>query len=203
VTILGPRRRESMAGAPIQRSYLTAEEYLALERQAEIRSEYVDGEMVAMAGGSPNHSLVIGNLHAELRQGLKGRPCRTYPGDLRVRVPAGNLYTYPDVVVVCGDLQMDDVDCDAVLNPILIAEVLSPTTESYDRGRKFELYQTLESLREYVLVAQDRPRVEHYLRQDGHVWLYTDVSGLESSVSLSSIECRVPLAEIYDKVVFP
>ena len=191
-----------MASAPVQKSYLTAEEYLALERQAETKSEYIDGETVAMAGGSPNHSLVIGNLHAELRQCLKGRPCRTYPGDLRVRVPAGNLYTYPDVVVVCGDLQMDDVDPDAVLNPTLIAEVLSPTTESYDRGRKFELYQTLESLKEYVLVAQDRPRVEHFLRQDGHVWLYTDVSGLESSVSFASIGCHVLLAEIYDKVDF-
>jgi Uma2 family endonuclease len=191
-----------MASAPIQKSYLTAEEYLTLERQAEIKSEYVDGEMVAMTGGSPNHSLVIGNLHAELRQGLKGRACRTYPAELRVRVSAANLYTYPDIVVVCSDLQMDDVDRDAVLNPILIAEVLSPSTESYDRGRKFELYQTLESLREYVLVAQDRPRVEHYLRQDGHVWLYTDVSGFDSSVSFTSIGCQVPLAEIYDKVGF-
>jgi Uma2 family endonuclease len=192
-----------MASAPIQKTYLTVEEYLALERQSEIRSEYLDGEIAAMTGGSPNHSLIIGNLHAELRQALKSGPCRVFPGDLRIRIPATNLYNYPDIVVVCGDVLPDETDRDAILNPVVIVEVLSPTTESYDRGKKFESYQTLESLKEYVLVAQDRPRVEHYLRQDGHVWLYTDVSGLDHSVSFASLGCAVPLAEIYDKVLFP
>jgi Uma2 family endonuclease len=191
-----------MASAPIQKSYLTAEEYLVLERQAEIKSEYIDGEMVAMSGGTSEHSLVTANLMGELRQQLKQRPCRVYSGDLRVRIPGTGDYVYPDVTVVCGEPLFEDGQRDILLNPTLIAEVLSPSTESYDRGRKFELYQTLDSLKEYVLVAQDKPRIEHYLRQDGHVWLYTDVSGLEISVSFASIGCQVPLAEIYDKVAF-
>jgi Uma2 family endonuclease len=192
-----------MASAPVQKSYLTAEEYLALERQAEAKSEYIDGEMVAMTGGTARHSLVTLNMGGELRQQLKQRPCLVYSGDLRVRIPGTGDYLYPDITVVCGDPVFEDGNRDILLNPTVIVEVLSPSTESYDRGRKFELYQSLESLQEYVLVAQDRPRVEHYLRQDGHVWLYTDVSGIERVVSFASIACEVPLAEIYDKVAFP
>jgi len=190
-----------MASAPVQKSYLTAEEYLTLERQAETRSEYIDGEMVAMTGGTWNHGLIIGNLLFSLKSRLLRGPCAVIPNDLKVH--ASSEYVYPDVVVVCGEPALEDNRGDVLVNPTLIAEVLSGSTESYDRGRKFEIYQALESLREYVLVAQDRPRVEHYLRQDGHVWLYTDVSGLDSSVSFSSLGCQVPLAEIYDKVTFP
>lgn len=192
-----------MASAPVQKSCLTAEEYLVLERQAGIRSEYIDGEMVAMTGGTSWHSLVTLNVGGELRQQLKQRPCLVYSGDLRVRIPGTGDYVYPDITVVCGEPLFEDGQRDILLNPTLIVEVLSPSTESYDRGRKFEGYRTLGSLKEYVLVAQDRPRVEHFLRQDGHVWLYTDVSGLESVVSFSSIGCQVALAEIYDKVELP
>lgn len=191
-----------MASAPIQKSYLTAEEYLTLERQAEMKSEYIDGEMVAMTGGTSWHSLVTLNVGGELRQQLKQRACLVYSGDLRVRIPASGDYVYPDITVVCGEPLLEDGHRDILLNPTLIVEVLSPSTESYDRGRKFEGYRTLGSLKEYVLVSQDRPRVEHFLRQDGHVWLYTEVSGLDSSVSLASVGCQIPLAEIYDKVVF-
>ena len=191
-----------MASTPIQKSYLTAEEYLALERQAEIRSEYIDGEMVAMTGGTSRHSLISMNVGGELRQQLKQRSCRVYSGDLRVRIPGTGDYVYPDLTIVCGEPLFEDGHHDILLNPTLIVEVLSPSTESYDRSRKFEGYRTLGSLKEYVLVAQDKPRVEHYLRQDGHVWLYTDVSGLDSSVSFASIGCQVALAEIYDKVTF-
>jgi Uma2 family endonuclease len=182
-------------------SYLTVEEYLALERSSEIRHEYVDGGMVAMTGGSAEHSLIIGNLVAELRAQLKRRPCRVHPTDLRVLAPSG-LYTYPDVVAVCGESRFEDEHRDTLLNPTLIAEVLSPSTESYDRGRKFEQYRTLESLREYLLVSQDRPRVEQYLRQDGNLWLFKDVAGLDQVVALPSLECELALAEIYDKVGF-
>ena len=198
MSILGP-----MASAPIQRTYLTAEEYLELERGSEMKHELLDGEMVAMTGGSPEHALIIANLLGELRGRLKrsSRPCRVYSGDLRVRASV-DAYVYPDAVVVCGDPLVEDSHRDTLLNPILIVEVLSPSTESYDRGRKFEHYQMLDSLKEYVLVAQDRPRIEHYLRQDGHVWLYTEVSGLEGSVSLPSLGCEVPLSEIYDQVAF-
>jgi len=192
-----------MTSAPVQKSYLTAEEYLALERQAETKSEYIDGEMVAMTGGTSWHSLVTLNVGGELRQQLKQRPCLVYSGDLRVRIPGTGDYVYPDITVVCGEPLFEDGQRDILLNPTLIVEVLSPSTESYDRGRKFELYQTIGSLKEYVLVAQDRSRVEHYLRQDGHVWLYTDVNGIDSSVSFASIGCQVPLAEVYDKVTFP
>jgi Uma2 family endonuclease len=189
-----------MASAPIQKAYLTAEEYLALERQAETRSELIDGEMVAMTGGTWKHGLIIGNVVFSLKNRLLRGPCAVIPNDLKVHVASD--YVYPDVVVVCGEPTLEEDRGEVLVNPTLIVEVLSPTTESYDRGRKFELYQTLESLREYVLVAQDRPRVEHFLRQDDHVWLYTDVSGLDSSVSFASIGCQVPLAEIYDKVAF-
>ena len=180
--------------------YLTPEDYLAVERQAEERSEYLDGEMFAMTGGSLRHNLIVGNLVGELRQQLKKGPCQVYPSDLRVHVPATGLYTYPDIIVVCGEPKLEDQNFDTLLNPRLIVEVLSPTTEAYDRGKKFEHYRTIDSLAEYVLVAQDEPRVEQFLRQDGHRWLLTSTSGLDGAVSLSSIEAELALAEIYDKV---
>lgn len=190
-----------MASAPIQRTYLTAEEYLELERGSEMKHELLDGEMVAMTGGSWFHGLIIGNMVTALKNRLRERACSVIPNDLRVRVSA-EVYVYPDIVVACSEPRLEDSSKDTLLNPTLLMEVLSPSTESYDRGRKFEHYQMLESLKEYVLVAQDRPRVEHYLRQDGHVWLYTEVSGLEGSVSLPSLGCEVPLSEIYDQVAF-
>lgn len=180
---------------------MTVEEYLTLERQAETMNEYIDGAMIQAPSGNWAHALILGNLAALMIQQLKGRPEQAYIRGLRVR-SSPSTYVYPDLMVVTGEALLEDEHHDTLLNPALIVEVLSPSTESYDRGRKFELYQTLESLREYVLVAQDRPRVEHYLRQEGHVWLYTDVSGLDSSVAFASIGCQVPLAEIYDKVSF-
>jgi Uma2 family endonuclease len=209
MAILGPEvagaagDRIEMASAPIQKSYLTAEEYLALERQAVTKSEYIHGEMVAMTGGTSRHSLVTANLIGLLWHHLRQTSCQVHSGDLRVWIPAASVYYYPDLSVVCGEPLFQDGHRDNLLNPILIVEVLSPSTESYDRGGKFQSYQTIPSLREYVLVSQDQPRVEHFLRQDGHVWLYTDVSGPDGTVSLTSIGCQVPLAEIYDKVEFP
>lgn len=196
MSILGP-----MASAPIQRTYLTAEEYLELERGSEMKHELIDGEMVAMTGGSWSHGLIIGNMVVALKTRLRERRCSVIPSDLRVRSSA-DVYVYPDVVVACGEPRLEDNQRDTLLNPALIVEVLSPSTESYDRGRKFEHYQMLDSLKEYVLIAQDRPRIEHYLRQDGHVWLYTEVSNLDGSISLPSLGCEVPLSEIYDQVAF-
>ncbi len=184
---------------PQPKPSLSPEEYLAIERQAETRSEYLDGEMFAMAGGSYAHNVIVGNLVGEIRQQLKGRPCTVCPSDQRVRVPEVD-YTYPDVVVVCGEPRFEDEHLDILLNPVLIVEVLSPTTEAYDRGKKFQLSQEIESLMEYVLVAQDQHRVERFLRQDGNQWLLTTTTGLESTVSLTSIQCALPLAEVYDKV---
>lgn len=180
--------------------YLSPEEYLACERQAETRSEYLDGEMFAMTGGSYRHNVILGNLVGELRQQLKKRPCTICPNDQRVRIPETGLYTYPDIVVVCGEPRFEDESFDTLLNPVLIVEVLSPTTEAYDRGKKFESYRTIEALAEYVLVSQNEPRVEQFLRQDGQHWLFTATAGLDRSLSLSSLQCELALAEIYDKV---
>jgi Uma2 family endonuclease len=182
------------------RPRLTPEEYLAIERQAETRSEYLDGEMFAMTGGSLHHNLIVSNLVRELSLQLKKRPCQVYPSDLRVHIPATGLYTYPDVIVVCGEPRLEDQHLDSLLNPTLIVEVLSPTTEAYDRGKKFEHYQTIQTLSEYVLVSQDSFRVEQYLRQDGNRWLLTTTAGLDGRVALPSVQCELALAEIYDKV---
>ena len=182
--------------------YLSPEDYLALERCAEFKSEYFDGEIFAMAGASEPHNLIVANTLSEIRQQLKKRPCRAYANDMRVKVSPTGLFTYPDVVVVCGQAQFDDSQLDTLLNPILIVEVLD-STEAYDRGRKFEHYRKLESLMEYVLIAQHRPHVESYRRQPDQRWVLTESDGLESSLRLDAIDCELALAEIYDKVELP
>jgi Uma2 family endonuclease len=181
---------------------MTPEEYLAIERQADTRSEYLNGEMFAMNGGDRWHNLVKTNLSGELSMQLKGRTCEVYSSDQRVHIPATGLYTYPDVVVVCGEPRFEDGLLDTLLNPKLIVEVLSPTTEAYDRGEKFEHYQSIDSLMEYLLVNPARSRVEHYLRQDGNHWFLTVLESLDATLALTSIQCHLALAEIYDKVVF-
>lgn len=183
-----------------RRRYLTPEEYLTIERQSEIRSEYLHGEMFAMGGSSREHNLIVTNLSREISTQLRGRPCETYTNDQRVHIPAKGVYTYPDLVVACGEPRFQDQQFDTLLNPTVIIEVLSPNTEAYDRGEKFESYQTIDSLKEYVLVTQDKPRVEHYLRQEGNRWLLTAVSGLDARVSLPSIQCELALSEIYERI---
>lgn len=180
---------------------LTPEEYLEIERRAERKSEYYKGEMFAMAGASPKHVLIVTNLVAELRQPLKNKPCLVYSVDLRLRVTATGLYTYPDVIVVCGAAEFADDQQDTLLNPTLVIEVLSESTQDYDRGRKFEHYRTVPSLVDYLTVAQDRPHVEHSYRQDSH-WTLVDYDGLTQSIHLASIDVVLPLAEVYDKVEF-
>jgi Uma2 family endonuclease len=179
---------------------LSPEEYLAIERQAETRNEYFDGEMFAMPGGSRTHNLIVTNIVRELSLQLKKRPCEVYANDQRVRIPETGLYTYPDVVVVRGEPRFEDDALDTLLNPVLIIEVPSPTTEAHDRGKKLQHYERIDSFVEYVLVAQDQPRIEQLVRQDGHQWLLTTTAGLESSIPLTSIQCALALAEAYDKV---
>lgn len=179
---------------------LTPEDYLAIERSAEFKSEYFDGEIFAMTGASEPHNLVVTNATRELSVQLKKRPCKLYANDMRVKVDPTGLYTYPDLVVVCGKAQFDDTHFDTLLNPTLIIEVLSDSTEAYDRGRKFEHYRKLESLAEYVLIAQNRPHIESYRRQPDHHWLLTECDGLDSVLRLDSIDCAIVLAEIYDKI---
>jgi len=179
----------------------TPAEYLALERAAEIKSELIDGHIVAMSGVSREHSLVAINLASHLNRQLEHRPCEVHGSDLRVRVSNTGLYTYPDVSVVCGEPEFEDEHFDTLLNPTVIFEVLSPSTEAYDRGEKFARYRRLASLREYVLVAQDRPRVERFTRQ-GEAWVLTAFDEIEAVVELSSIGCALSLGEIYAKVRF-
>ena len=183
-----------------QKTYLTPEQYLAIERRAETKSEYLDGEMFAMSGASREHNLIVVNLTREISAQLRDKPCETYSNDQRVRVLTTGLYTYPDLVVACGEPRFEDKAFDTLLNPTLIIEVLSPSSEAYDRGKKFEHYQTLPSLAEYVLVCQDEPRVEQFLRQGGNRWLLTVATGLEASIALPSIQCELALAEVYRKV---
>jgi Uma2 family endonuclease len=185
------------------RTYLTPREYLAIERASEERSEYLDGVMVGMTGGSRNHNLIVVNLIRELSSSVLGRSCEVYANDLRVRVSTTGLYTYPDVVVVCGEPHFEDELFDTLLDPTVILEVLSPSTEGYDRGKKFEHYRALGSLAEYLLVSQDGPRIERYLRQQGGLWLFGEAAGLAGSLTLDSIGCVLRLAEVYDKVRFP
>ena len=179
---------------------LTPEDYLAIERSAEFKSEYFDGEIFAMAGASRAHNSIVLNTGSEIRQHLKNRSCKAYVNDMRVKVNPTGLYAYPDVIVVCGKEQFEDTHLDTLLNPTLIIEVLSDSTEAYDRGRKFEHYRHLDSLVEYVLIAQQRPHIESYRRQPDHQWLLTECSGLDATLRLQSIDCDLALAEIYAKV---
>jgi Uma2 family endonuclease len=179
---------------------MTPEEYLEAERSAETKSEYFAGEVFAMAGAGEAHNLVVANVVGELRQRLKQRPCRVYPSDLRVLVSETGLYTYPDVVVVCGEPRFLDEKRDTLLNPTLLVEVLSDATEAYDRGKKFEHYRRIDSLQEYVLVSPTAPRVERFLRQEGGTWLFSEASEIAATAELSSIGCALPLAEVYEKI---
>jgi Uma2 family endonuclease len=181
------------------KSTLTPEEYLALEREAEFRSEYYNGEIFAMAGGSREHSIIIFNIGGEIYNQL-GDSCEGHTSDMRVKVSPTGLYTYPDVVVVCGDARYEDDHGDTLLNPTLIIEVLSPSTQDYDREEKFDHYQTIESLTDYLLVSQDKPRVEHFTRQENNRWLLETIKGREGVVELPSIGCRLALAHIYRRI---
>jgi Uma2 family endonuclease len=182
--------------------YVTPEEYLALERAAETKSEYLDGEIIGMTGASRRHSLITANLIREIGQQMKGRPCEVLSGDMRIWVPATGLYTYADVVVVCGEPALADGYFDTLTNPTVLIEVLSPSTRDYDRGTKFVHYRSLDSLREYLLVSQDQPLVEHYVKQGDGNWLLSEKADLSATVALSSIGCRLAMAEIYDRVRF-
>lgn len=186
----------------IPKTKLTPEEYLEFERKSEERHEYYNGEIFAMSGAKRNHNKIVGNLSGLVWQQLKGKDCEFYPSDMRVFVPATGLYTYPDLVVVCGEPKFKDDVLDTLLNPILLVEVLSESTESYDRGKKFQHYRSIESLREYVLVAQDEARIEKYVKTGDGFWLLSEAVGLDAEIEFSSIECRIALSEVYDKINF-
>ena len=181
---------------------LTPEKYLRIEREAEWKSEYIDGEMFAMAGASPRHGFIVGNLVRELGNQLRETPCNVASADLRVATDRHRHYTYPDVVVICDPLEYVDDHQDTVTNPTLIAEVLSESTQNYDRGEKFERYRAIQSLNEYLLVAQDRVHVELYTRQSEGEWLLREWNDRGGEVELTSPRCRLRIAEVYAKVTF-
>jgi len=183
-------------------THVTPEEYLAAERLSETRSEYLDGGVFPMPGGTANHVRIVANLTTELVLQLRGRNCDVLPVDMKVRLQESRKFFYPDVSVVCGELQYHDERKDIILNPDLVIEVLSPSTEAFDRGVKFQAYRTLETLKEYVLVAQDNPLVEQYVRNGDGRWTLTAVVGLESSLTLPSIECTLNLSAVYNRVDF-
>ena len=172
------------------------DEYLTLEASTHEKHEYFQGEVFAMGGASEAHNLIVLNIGAELRNQLKGRPCRVYPSDLRVKVSDTGLYTYPDVIVACGKPQIEQPG-DALINPTLIVEVLSDSSEAYDRGKKFEQYRTLASLTDYLLVAQDKALVEHYSRQPEGRWLLFVANHTQQTVPIASLRCELSLAEVY------
>jgi Uma2 family endonuclease len=190
----------------------TVEEYLALERDSEERHEYLDGEIFAMAGESEQHGDISVNFVSELRGQLRGGPCRVWTKDVKVRSgpaprPFQNrkgLFSYPDFVVVCGERQYQDEYKDVLLNPTVVIEVLSPSTEAFDRGEKFRRYRMFNpSLTDYVLVSQTAPSIDHYRRQANHEWVLISLNGLAASLHLASINCTLSLADIYDRVSFP
>jgi Uma2 family endonuclease len=180
--------------------HFTVEEYLAIERAADYKSEYFEGEIFAMAGASRKHNLITLNVGSNSNQQLKERECEVYVSAMRVRVRATDLLTYPDVVVVCGEPQFNDEESDTLLNPTLIVEVLSKSTKNFDRGDKFEQYRTMESFSEYLLIAQDKIYAEQYIRQNTGDWLLKVFNQVEDTIQLASIQCRLPIGTIYSKV---
>ena len=187
--------------ASVPKPYLTPEEYLHRERKAEFRSEYYRGETFAMAGASANHNLIVGNCVFTLGLQLKKKPCRVYPSDLRLRIEATGLYTYPDLSVVCGEPQLESDAGDVLLNPLVIVEVLSDSTEAYDRGKKFEHYRTIPTLRHYVLISQDRHSIDCFSLRDDGSWSLANCQGLEGMVTLDAINGELAASEVYDKVI--
>lgn len=179
---------------------LTPEEYLAVEREAETKSEYVDGVVYPMTGAHINHIRIVRNLTVELIRQLNDRPFEVLPSEMKVRMPDSRKYFYPDITVVAGEPQFPDDQKDIILNPVLLIEVLSKSTEAFDRGLKFQAYQQLPSLREYLLVAQDKPFVEQYVRQDDGKWVYGAFEGREASLALPGVGCTLSLSAVYDKV---
>ena len=182
------------------KTLLTPEEYLAVERKSENKHEYFAGEIFAMVGASRRHNIIAANIIRVLGNQLLERPCNVYPSDMRVKVSATGKYTYPDVSVACDEELFDDVEKDTLLNPVVIIEVLSESTEAYDRGKKFEHYQHIESLTEYLLVSQEPHRVEQYVRQSNREWRYSEYHDAADVVNVSVIGCELVLKDVYAKV---
>jgi len=181
----------------------TLEEYADIEKSSDEKFEFYDGDVWSMAGASPKHEIIVVNLSAELRSNLRGRGCRIYGSNLKVKVPIYPPYRYPDVTALCGQLIYENFyDLEVLVNPSLIVEVLSPSTESFDLTDKFTYYKSIESFTEYLLIDQNRPHVVLYTKQDEQVWLHREYNDLSAAVYLSSLDCEISLAEIYLDIEF-
>lgn len=175
----------------------TFEEYLSYDRDSEIRHEYFDGEIFAMSGASRKHNLIGSNVNAALHPQVRARGCEIYANDMRVRIPATDYGTFPDLVVVCGEPRFEDEKEDTLTNPTLLVEILSPSTEDYDHGKKFAHYRTLTSLRTYVMIAQDEVRVEVYERQAENRWVLSELRGRSEVLDLPAIQAKLALTDVY------
>jgi Uma2 family endonuclease len=193
---------EEVAMATVSKRLLTPQEYLEIERRAETKSEFYAGEMFAMSGASWEHTLIKDNIARRAGNQLNGGPCKALTSDLRVRIPTG-LYTYPDVVIVCDEPKFEDAMFDTLLNPRCLVEVLSESTEGYDRGTKFSHYRQIPSLKEFILVSQEHALVERFVRQADESWLLTEFKGLDQTFAYATIPVKIPLAEIYAGVTLP
>lgn len=185
-----------------EKRYISPEEYLKIERASEIRHEYYNGEMFAMSGATRVHNIIAGNICRRFLEQFDERDCEAYQSDMRVKVSETGLYTYPDVVVTCDGPQLEDDELDTLLNPRVIVEVLSKSTEDYDRGTKFEWYRRLPSLQDYLLVAQAKIHVEHFHRQPDDRWILEEFDSLDRTVVLESSDCAIRIGDIYSKVSF-
>ena len=190
-----------MSALPVHQ--MTMEEYIEFDKNSIDRYEYFEGEVFAMAGGSPEHTRISGNVFATLREKLRGTPCEAFTSDLRLKVPAALPYRYPDVSVVCGEAQYEEVQgVKLLLNPVLLVEVLSSSTAEYDLGEKFTEYKSIPSFREYLVVSQTRPFVIRYFRHPNGFWVRHDIEGVESEVLLESLNVTLLLSEIYERMNF-
>jgi Uma2 family endonuclease len=181
----------------IPKTKLNEDDYLSIERASPTKNEYYKGEMFAMAGAGNNHNIITANIIGEIHRHLRGKGCTIYPSDMRLHIPENSLYTYPDAMVVCGPKQFKDEKKDTLLNPALIIEVLSPTTEGYDRGEKFRLYRSIPGLQEYLMIDSQRYTAEKYQRNEEGHWVLTDAQDINSSLHLSSIGLDLLLQEVY------
>ena len=184
--------------------YITEAEYLELERAGTSKHEYFAGDIFAMTGASEQHNLIASNVVASLHQQMRGRSCRIYPSDMRLKIMQSGLNIYPDITIVCGSPQFTDAaKRDTLLNPIVIIEILSPSTERYDRGMKFQHYRTIPSLQEYILIAQDEQHIERYTRHDANQWILIEASGSDATLAISSVSVTLALSDVYEQVDLP
>jgi len=182
-----------------KKNYITPEEYLATEREADFKSEYYQGEVFAMSGAGNNHNIITANLIIALGNEFKGKKCRVYPSDMRLHIPLNGLYTYPDVMAVCGERQFLDDKKDTLLNPFLVIEVLSPSTADYDRGTKFMLYRSIPTLQHYMLIDSRACHVERYAKNPESNWVLTEVKDLNAILSFTNPDLTLALSDIYEE----